>query len=234
MDGVKEVSTPVHALDTFPSATSSDIVDASSFRCLIELLQYLGITQTYVSFTINRLSLFMHVPVACHWSTAKWVLRYLKGTMYHGLFLKSGSFLHLTAFSVSDWGGSSTSGCSTTSYILYLGSSIIFWKSTCKKSVSCSSMEAEHRALANAAEEILWVENLLRELKNMLCRPPVLFCDNLSGTYVSNGALVVRHVSSKCQIADVLTNSLGHALFQHFRIKIGVFDGSSILRGHIK
>ncbi|XP_019164259.1 PREDICTED: uncharacterized protein LOC109160419 [Ipomoea nil] len=176
MDVAKEVSTPMHASNTLPQATSSYTVDASSFRCLIALLQYLGITGPDVSFAVNRLSQFMHAPTASHWSAAKRILRYLKEMMCHGLFLKSGSSLDLIAFSDSDWGGSSTSGRFTTAYILYLGSNIISWKSTRQKSVSRSSTEAEYRALANAAAKILWIQNLLRELRNPLCRPTVLFC----------------------------------------------------------
>ncbi|GJY98846.1 hypothetical protein Tco_0516276 [Tanacetum coccineum] len=46
---------------------------------------------------------------------------------------------------------------------------------------------------------------------------------------VSEGSLRVLHISSKDQLADMLTKPLGRSQFMHFRSKIGVSDGSSIL-----
>nr|GMD50413.1 Retrovirus-related Pol polyprotein from transposon RE2 [Ipomoea batatas] len=51
---------------------------------------------------------------------------------------------------------------------------------------------------------------------------------------VATGLLVLHHVSSTGQVADLLTKPLGHRLFQALRFKIGVSDGSSILQGRIK
>ncbi|KAK8488340.1 hypothetical protein V6N11_069101 [Hibiscus sabdariffa] len=46
-------------------------------------------------------------------------------------------------------------------------------------------------------------------------------------------SLLVQYIPSKAQIADTLTKSLGRNLFHHFRPKVGVSDGSFILRGRI-
>nr|GMC84478.1 Retrovirus-related Pol polyprotein from transposon RE2 [Ipomoea batatas] len=51
---------------------------------------------------------------------------------------------------------------------------------------------------------------------------------------VTSGTLVVRHIPSSAQLDDILTKPLGRHLFLHFRSKIGVSDGSSILRGRVK
>ncbi|CAH9057849.1 unnamed protein product [Cuscuta europaea] len=200
----------------------------------------------------------MHGPLAAHWLAAKRILRYLKGTMCHGLLLRADAPLNLTAFSDANWGGPDTAGRSTTSYLIYLGSNVISWKSALQKTVSRSSTEAEYRAIANAAAEVLWVQHLLRELSISFTAPPRLFTDSLSATYVCKnpvfhsrmkhlaldyffvrdlvaaGSLLVHHVSSKFQRADVLTKPLGRAGFLYFRSKMGVSDGSSILRGRIK
>ncbi|GJX94395.1 retrovirus-related pol polyprotein from transposon RE1 [Tanacetum coccineum] len=128
---------------------------------------------------VNKLSQFMHDPSQTHSQALKRLLRYLKGTLYHGLFLNKKSPMELIAFSDSDWGGVSTAGRSTTAYILYLGSNIISWKSAKQKSISRSSTEAEYKALANAAAELAWVENLLTELGLTLPAPPGLYYDNI-------------------------------------------------------
>lgn len=104
----------------------------------------------------------------------------------------------------------------------------------------------------------MWVKNLLSELGILLPQSPTLFCDNTGATYscanpvyhsrmkhvaldyhfvheqVQDGSLHVRHVNSVDQLADALTKPLSRGPFQRLRSKIGVSDGSSILRGRIK
>ena len=163
--------------------------------------------------------------------------------------------MDIKAFSDSDWGGVSNGGRSTTAYILYLGSNIISWRSARQKSVSRSSTEAEYKALANAASEVLWVQNLLHELGIASSHSPTLYCDNTGATYLCanhvyhsrmkhvaldyhfvrekmvDGSLRVLQIHSIDQLADALTKPLGRNLFLKLRSKIGVSDGSSILRG---
>ncbi|GJT46879.1 retrovirus-related pol polyprotein from transposon RE2 [Tanacetum coccineum] len=162
----------------------------------------------------------------------KRVLRYLKGTIHHRLFLNRKLAITLTAFSDSNWDGIKDNGHSTTAYILYLGSNIISWRSARQKSVSRSSTEAEYKALANASAEMMWVQNLLHELGISLHETPTLFCDNTGATYlcanpvyhscmkhvahfvlerVSEGSLRVLHISSKDQLVDMLTKPLGRS-----------------------
>ncbi|GKB52622.1 retrovirus-related pol polyprotein from transposon RE1, partial [Tanacetum coccineum] len=141
----------------------SHTVDSSSYRSIVGSLQYLAITRPDVSFAVNKLSQFMHAPTQLHLQALKRVLRYLKGTIHHGLFLNRKSAITLTAFSDSNWGSVKDNGRSTTAYILYLGSNIISWRSAPQKSVSRSSTEAEYKALANASAEMMWVQNLLHE-----------------------------------------------------------------------
>lgn len=163
MDGAKEVATPLNSTDKLSCIDGLPLVDPTPNRKLVGSLQYLAITRPDVSFAINRLSQFMHASTQLHWQSLKQVLRYLKGTIHHGLFLKRGSPIILTTFSDSDWGGNN-GGRSTTAYVLYLGSNIISWTSVRQKSVSRSSTEAEYKALANATAKIMWVQNLLRDL----------------------------------------------------------------------
>ncbi|KAJ9566234.1 hypothetical protein OSB04_002200 [Centaurea solstitialis] len=258
MAGAKEVVTPLSSTDVLHSNDGTQSVDPTPYRKIVGSLQYLAFTRPDISFAVNRLSQFMHAPSQKHWQALKRVLRYLKGTIHFGLFLKRNSPLHLTAFSDSDWGGISDGGRSTTAYLLYLGSNIISWRSNRQKSVSRSSTEAEYKALANAAAEVLWVKHLLQELGVPISTTPTLYCDNTGATYlcanpiyhsrmkhvaldyhfvreqVTNASLKVLHINSKDQLADVLTKPLSRQPFLLFRSKIGVSNGASILRGRIK
>ncbi|GJX90447.1 retrovirus-related pol polyprotein from transposon TNT 1-94 [Tanacetum coccineum] len=105
MDGAKDVITPLRSDDTLSLVDGSKLVDPTPYCRLVGSLQYLAITRPDVSFAVNRLSQYMHAPTQLHWQSLKRVLRYLKGTVHHGLFLKHGSPLTLTGFSDSDWGG---------------------------------------------------------------------------------------------------------------------------------
>lgn len=102
----------------------------------------------------------------------KWVLRYLKGTLYLGLFMKNKSSLNLTAFSNANWGGNLDDRRSTTSCNIFLGSNPISWNSIKQKLVARSSTEAKYRAHTNVAAELLWFKNLLSKLHIPIQRQP--------------------------------------------------------------
>ncbi|KAK2977799.1 hypothetical protein RJ640_029844 [Escallonia rubra] len=51
---------------------------------------------------------------------------------------------------------------------------------------------------------------------------------------VTNGTLRVHHVNSKDQLADILTKVIPRQQFHQLQSKIGVTNGASILRGHVK
>lgn len=92
---------------------------------IVGSLQYLACTRPDISFAINKLSQFMHNPRQNHWQALKRVLRYLKGTIHHGLLMNKISSLTPSVFSNSDWGGVHSAGRSTTTYLLYLGTNIV-------------------------------------------------------------------------------------------------------------
>lgn len=163
MSWAKEVATPMSKGALLTLSDKSPLVDPTPFRKLVGSLQYLAFTRPDVSFTVNKLSQYMHAPTEIQWQSLKRVLRYLKGTIHHGLFLHRDSPLTLNAFSDSDWGETMDNGRSTTTYILYLGSNVISWRSSRQKSVSRSSTEAEYKAVANGAAETIWVQQLLQE-----------------------------------------------------------------------
>ena len=62
------------------SIEGKEFEDAIEYRQLVGSLNYLTTTKPDISFVIGILSRFMQKPCEEHWSAAKRVLRYLKGT----------------------------------------------------------------------------------------------------------------------------------------------------------
>ncbi|GAA0152464.1 transmembrane signal receptor [Lithospermum erythrorhizon] len=90
----------------------------------------------------------------------------------------------LTIYSDSDWAGCQATRRSTSDLCIYLGSNIISWCSKKEQTVARSSTEAEYRALASAAAEKTWLQQLLGELRIPIPKTPVVFCDNVSAMYL--------------------------------------------------
>jgi len=68
---------------------------------------------------------------------------------------------------------------STSAYHIFLGGNPISWLSRKQHTVARSSTEAEYRAVATATAELVWLTNLLYELRLPVSKPPSLLCDNV-------------------------------------------------------
>nr|GEV64584.1 NBS-containing resistance-like protein [Tanacetum cinerariifolium] len=112
--------------------------------------------------------------------------------------------------------------------------------------LSCSSVEAEYRGVANVVAENAWLRNMLYELHSPLSTATLVYCDNVRAIYMSAnhvqhqrtkhieidihfvrdmvtaGRVRVLHVPSRYQYADTFTKVLPLALFEEFRFSLSV------------
>uniref|UniRef100_A0A2N9EUN8 Integrase catalytic domain-containing protein n=1 Tax=Fagus sylvatica TaxID=28930 RepID=A0A2N9EUN8_FAGSY len=144
---------------------------------------------------------FMAAPRSLHYAAVLRILRYLKGTLFHGLHFSSQSSLTLQAYSDADWAGDPTDRRSTTGYCFLLGDSFIFWHSKKQSVVARSSTEAEYRALADTTAELLWLRWLLQDLGIDCSTAVPIHCDNRSAIQIAHNDVFherTKHIEIDC------------------------------------
>ena len=59
--------------------------DSTIFKRLVGCLMYLTTTTPNIMYGVNLISRFMESPKNSHWQVGKRILRYIAGTMNHGI-----------------------------------------------------------------------------------------------------------------------------------------------------
>ena len=84
--------------------TRTPLIDVHAYRSLVGALHYLTFTRPDLSFVVHQVCQFINAPTDIHLVAAKRILRYLRGTLDHGLYYTSGP-TSLSAFINADWAG---------------------------------------------------------------------------------------------------------------------------------
>jgi hypothetical protein len=190
----------------------------------------------------------MHDPREPHLTAMKRILRYLRGTLDFRLLQRS-STTKLRVYTDADGADCPDTRRSTSGYAVFLGDSLVSWSSKRQPVVSCSSAEAEYRAVANGVVEAVWLRQLLQELHSPLATSTLVFYDNVSAVYLSTnpvqhqctkhveldlhfvrervacGAIRVLHVPTTSQFADVFTKGLPTLVFTEFWSSLNICSG---------
>lgn len=84
MDDAKPLTTPV---SDHPLLESLTLFDPTEYQRVIDGLQYLTLTRPDIAFTVNHLAKSMSHQTDHNQNSVKYIFRYLKGTLHHGLIL---------------------------------------------------------------------------------------------------------------------------------------------------
>jgi len=197
----KTVDTPVELNAHLTPTGGKPLSNPSLYRRLVGSLVYLTVTRPDISYAVHQVSQYLSAPRSTHYAAVLRILRYLKGTLFHGLFYSAQSPLVLRAFSDADWAGDPTDRRSTTGYCFLLGSSLISWRSKKQTHVARSSTEAEYRALADTTSELLWLRWLLTDLGVSTSSATPLYYDNQSAIHIAHNDVFherTKHIEIDC------------------------------------
>lgn len=199
------------------------------YQQLIGKIIYLTITRPDIAYVVHLLSQFMHKPTTIHIQAAKRVLRYLNLAPSQGVLLAFSTSATLSVYCDSDLGGYPYTRRSTTGFYIMLVSSPISWKSKKQFVLARSSTEAEYRALVLTTCEVLWLQQLLKDLGLNSLNPTVIKYDNKAALSIvanlvqhertkhvemdchfirekqSIGAIKAEYIPSKDQLTDIFT-----------------------------
>jgi hypothetical protein len=166
----------------------------------------------------------MHAPGKGHWQAAKWILRYILGTVDVGLkFKRVDSELDqiLVGYVDSDYAGDLDKRRSTTGYIFTLARGPVSWRSTLQTTVALSTTEAEYMAVANAIKEAIWLHGLIEDL-GILQKSVKVLCDSQSAIHLAKNQVHharTKHIDVRFHFVREILEE-GDILFQ----KIGTAD----------
>lgn len=119
----------------------------------------------------------MHTTCKEHLEATYRILRYLKNSLGKGFLFKRGRQKTVEAYTDVEWAGSVMYRKSTSGYCTYVWGNLVTWRSKKQNVVACSSVEAKYQAMANGVCEILWIQWILEELKQLVKGPMKLYCD---------------------------------------------------------
>ncbi|XP_043717955.1 uncharacterized mitochondrial protein AtMg00810-like [Telopea speciosissima] len=187
MTALKPISTPMRLSTSSDSATNVLCSDPTLYRSLVGSLQYLTMTRPDLSFAVNTVCQHMHHPTLSHFRMVKHILRYVSGTLNHGMRILRDSSLDLSAYLDSDWAGCPLTRRSTAGFCTFLGSTCISWSAKKQPTIARSSTEAEYRyrAMASTAAELTWLSFILRDIGVSQSKPATMYCDNISALHLT-------------------------------------------------
>ena len=206
-------------------------------------------TRPDIAYVVSVVSQFMHEPSEEQMKAVYQILRYLKNCPGKGLLFSKNSGSNAEGYRDSDWAGDQTDRKSTSGYFTFVEGNLVIWRSTKKqKVVARSSAEAEFHGMAQGICELLWIKNVLKDLRIEYKTSMNLHYDNKAAIQIAQNLVqhdltkhveVDRHfikynldqkviklsfVQSERQLADILTKGVSRKVFHDIIGKLGMMN----------
>ncbi|XP_046858511.1 secreted RxLR effector protein 161-like [Xenia sp. Carnegie-2017] len=224
-------------------------MNITKYQALIGALTYaVTATRPDLAQALSTVNQFCANPSQNHWNAAKRILRYIKGTINHGICFDGHkeSEVKLSGFVDADWGCDPNNRKSHSGYLFMICGGLISWASKKQSIVALSSTEAEYVAASQACQEAIWLRGLLRDLNFTQKEPTMIKEDNQGAISLSKNQkyhprtkhidikyhfirdkvlkkeIALEYCTSQQMVADMLTKPLGKTVFQRMRSNMGV------------
>lgn len=241
MSTANAASTPADVNVIITKNLDENVVNFPYREAIGCLLFLSSVSRPDISFSVNVLSRYVNNPSQQHVNAVKRIIRYLINTI--DLCIKYGESSDLIGYSDSDFASDVDTRKSTTGYIFKMNGGPITWSSQKQKTVALSTTEAEFVAASESAKEILWLQQIMADLGDSF-KCVTLYVDNQSAIRLINnpvyhkrtkhidvkynfirekvelGLIKINYVSSKEQLADILTKALSTQIFVYLRDQI--------------
>lgn len=197
--------------------------------------------------TIGYFSQFQAAATDEHWAHLKRALRYVKATLDLKLtYIRDHDATGLIGYADADWGGDIVDRKSVSGYVFMMSGNTISWSAKKQSTVALSSTEAEYVSLGSATCGAIWLRGLLKELGEDMKNHTIIFEVNqgcimtaTSGKEshklkhidivhhflrdaIKKGNVEVTYISTKNQLADIMTKALPTATHADLRSKLGL------------
>ncbi|GJY76087.1 putative RNA-directed DNA polymerase [Tanacetum coccineum] len=155
------VSSPMVTSSSLSLDDSTAFSNPVKYRQVVGSLQYVTLSRPDIAFAVNKVCQYMHAPTENHWSAVKRILRYLHGTVEHGMLIRRSSGSTLQAFTDVLWKGNPDTSLEAFSDADWAG-------------------DSDDRRLSDTVAELTWLQALLNELGIRSSSTPILRRDPIS------------------------------------------------------
>jgi len=174
----KLILTPMEPNAKMCAHEGKDLEHATMDRQLVGSLIYLTLTRPDISYAVGVMSLYVQNPKKPRLEAVRRILRYVKSTIDYGLLYKKSEDCKLVGYCDANYARDHDTRRSTTGYVFKFGPGTMLWCSKRQPMVSLSTIEAEYRAAAMAAQESTWLIQLMNNLHQPVDYSVPLYCDN--------------------------------------------------------
>ena len=225
----------------------NEVVNVPYKEAVGSLLYLALVTRPDIAYSVHAVSKYAESPKKIHWNAIKRILKYIKGTIKHGiLFSSRGKDLDLSAYSDADFAGDKNTRKSTSGYLIKVANGPVAWGVVKQRSVSLSTTESEFIAACLTTKELIWIKRLMGDLVKRQRNIPTLYIDNQSAIKLIKNSqfnrrskhidvqyhfirqhheekdFVLKYISTGEQQADIFTKPLNKSIFEKIRNKINV------------
>ena len=199
MADCKPLGTPLDTGYVDEPADKDQPLPDVDYRGLIGSLLYAStMTRPDISTAVSMLSRHMQRFSMKHWTAAKHLLRYIKGTLHYNVVYsgKQDNAGTLVAYADASFGSDIATRRSRTGYVVLCSGGPVSWNSKLQPTVATASADAEYMALSSVAHELMFLRQLQQELLHEpLDAATTVHCDNQPAIAVARRCTTrMRHI----------------------------------------